>query len=304
MTITQLRYVVEIVKCKSFNKASESLYISQPSLSIAIRKLEDELGEPLFIRSSNGVTLTPFGWELFPFIQDIINLYEQMPLQVYGKDAKNFLRLSVANGGYRYFSEVAGKLYMARKKDGIHIEFHDVTMEQSLSMVTNGTAHIGGFSIWSFQKKQIEIRLSRAGVQFVPLGTATPAVTVGPKNPLWERKEDWVTLDMIQGYPVIYSFSEHSNILLKQLGLYNRGSMITCKERGGRGELALHTDGICINGFPQQAYKKANPYPERRVFQLRGYDFISEFGYIYNQSYALSHIALEFIQYLEELVSD
>ena len=303
MTINQLRYVVEIVKCKSFNKASENLYISQPSLSIAIRKLEDELGEPLFIRSSNGVTLTPFGRELLPFIQNIVNLYEQMPLQVYGKSSKNFLRLSIANGGYRFFTEAAGNLYMDHKRDGIHIEFHDVTVEKSLSMVTNGTVQIGGFSIWSFQKKLMDMRLNRAGVLFVPLGVTGPTVTVGPKNPLWSRTEDWVTLDMVRNYPIIYSFSEHSNMLLKMLGLHNRGNLITCKERGGRGELALYTDGICINGFPIGVYQKADSYPSRRVFQLRGYSFTNEFGYIYNQSYALSPIALEFIQHLQQLTS-
>lgn len=304
MTIDQLRYVAEIVRCKSFNKASENLYISQPSLSVSIRKLEEELGEPLFIRNSNGVIPTPFGIELLPFIQDIVSLYEQMPLQVYGKASKNYLRISVANGGYRFFSELAGRLYMAHKEEGIHIEFHDVPPEESLSMVVAGTAQIGGFTIWSFQKKTIETRLNRMGIQFVSLGSCSPTVSIGPKNPLWGRKEDWVTLNMIQEFPIIYSFSEHSNMLLKKLGLYNKGNLITCKERAGRGELLLHTDGISVGGFPSQVYRKARRYPEQRIFQLRGYDFKNEFGYIYNQSYALSRIALEFIDYLDELLSD
>lgn len=97
MTIAQLHQVLEIVKCKSFNKASENLYISQPSLSVSIRKLEEELREPLFIRNSNGVVPTSFCLELLPFIRDIVGLYEQMPLQVYGK-ARNYQRISISNG--------------------------------------------------------------------------------------------------------------------------------------------------------------------------------------------------------------
>ena len=68
--------------------------------------------------------------------------------------------------------------------------------------------------------------------------------------------------------------------------------------------MLLHTDGISVGGFPSQVYRKAMRYPEQRIFQLRGYDFKNEFGYIYNQSYALSRIALEFIDYLDELLSD
>ena len=300
MTIAQLHQVLEIVKCKSFNKASENLYISQPSLSVSIRKLEEELREPLFIRNSNGVVPTSFCRELLPFIRDIVGLYEQMPLQVYGK-ARNYQRISISNGGYRFFSEAAGQLYMAHRKEGIHLEFHDVSMEKGLSMVIDGSVQIGAFAIWSFQKEVMKTRLNRLGVQFEPLGTAPITVTVGPKNSLWNRMEDWVTLDMIRGFPVIYSFSEHSNVLLKKLGLYNKGNLITCKERAGRGELLLQTDGISIGGFPLSVYRAASSYPGQRILQLRGYDFRHEFGYIYSQSYALSHITLEFIQYLHEL---
>lgn len=304
MTIDQLRYVTEVAKCRSFNQASENLYISQPSLSVSIRKLEEELGEPLFVRSSAGVTLTPFGIELLPYIQNIISLYEQMPLQVYGRASRNTSRISVANGSFRYFSAAIGRLYMAHKGSGIHIEYHDVPVEQSMAMVRAGTAQIGGFSIWSFQKSLMEARLSREGVVFVPFGATSPTVTVGPKNPLWAREENWVTLDMIREYPIIYSFSEHSNILLKKLGIYNRNNLITCKERAGRNELMQQTDGISVGGFPMQAYCHSAAYPGQRVFRLKDYDIQMEFGYVYNRSYALSRLAIEFIGYLKELVSE
>lgn len=304
MTIDQLRYVTEVAKCKSFNQASEKLYISQPSLSVSIRKLEEELGEPLFIRSNAGVTLTPFGMELLPYIQNIITLYEQMPLQVYGRSGRNTSRISIANGSFRYFSAAVGRLYMAHKGSGIHIEYHDVPVEQSMAMVRAGTAQIGGFSIWSFQKVLMEARLSREGVVFVPFGVSLPTVTVGQKNPLWSRKEDWVTLNMIREYPIIYSFSEHSNILLKKLGIYNRGNLITCKERAGRNELMQQTDGVSVGSFPLQAYRHSAMYPGQRIFRLLGYDIQLEFGYIYNRSYALSRLAIEFIDYLKELVNE
>ena len=109
---------------------------------------------------------------------------------------------------------------------------------------------------------------------------------------------------MIREYPIIYSFSEHSNILLKKLGIYNRSNLITCKERAGQGELMQQTDGISVGGFPTQAYCHSETYPGVRVFQLKHFDIRLEFGYVYNRSYALSRLAIEFIGYLRELVGE
>ena len=58
MTIQQLRYAVTISEVGSLNKASEILYVAQPSLTSAIRELEKELDVTLFSRSGRGVTLT------------------------------------------------------------------------------------------------------------------------------------------------------------------------------------------------------------------------------------------------------
>ena len=48
MTLTQLNYIITIAETKSINKAAELLYVSQPSLTSAVRELEKELGIPLF----------------------------------------------------------------------------------------------------------------------------------------------------------------------------------------------------------------------------------------------------------------
>ena len=61
MTIQQLRYAITISETGSINKASERLYVSQPSLTSSIQELEKELGLALFHRGGRGVTLTPEG---------------------------------------------------------------------------------------------------------------------------------------------------------------------------------------------------------------------------------------------------
>ena len=55
------KYVYEVYREKSFSKAAQNLYISQPSLSARIKQIEEQIGEPLFDRSTNPLQLTEIG---------------------------------------------------------------------------------------------------------------------------------------------------------------------------------------------------------------------------------------------------
>jgi len=61
MTLTELRYIVAVAREKHFSRAAESCFVSQPTLSVAIRKLEEELGVALFERAPGEAALTPVG---------------------------------------------------------------------------------------------------------------------------------------------------------------------------------------------------------------------------------------------------
>ena len=63
MTLTQLRYIIAIADTGSMNEAAKSLFISQPSLSLAVKELEKEIGTELFKRSNRGVSVTQEGME-------------------------------------------------------------------------------------------------------------------------------------------------------------------------------------------------------------------------------------------------
>ncbi len=64
MTLTELRYIVAVAHHRHFRRAAEACFVSQPTLSVAIRKLETELGATLFERASNEVSLTPLGMRI------------------------------------------------------------------------------------------------------------------------------------------------------------------------------------------------------------------------------------------------
>ena len=61
MTLTELRYVVAVARERHFGRAAEACFVSQPTLSVAVKKLEEELGVTLFERGPGEVTLTPAG---------------------------------------------------------------------------------------------------------------------------------------------------------------------------------------------------------------------------------------------------
>src|SRR5215467_1697782 len=73
MTLTELKYIVAVARERHFGRAADACFVSQPTLSVAIRKLEDELGMPLFERRSNDVTLTDSGERIVAQAQRVLD---------------------------------------------------------------------------------------------------------------------------------------------------------------------------------------------------------------------------------------
>jgi LysR family hydrogen peroxide-inducible transcriptional activator len=72
MTLTELRYIVAVARERHFGKAAEACFVSQPTLSVAVKKLEEELDLKLFERSANEVTVTPLGEEIVRQAQSVL----------------------------------------------------------------------------------------------------------------------------------------------------------------------------------------------------------------------------------------
>ncbi|HVO87514.1 MAG TPA: LysR substrate-binding domain-containing protein [Casimicrobiaceae bacterium] len=72
MTLNELRYIVALAQERSFGRAAAKCFVSQPALSVAIQKLEDELGAPLFERGKNEVTVTPVGERIVEQAQKVL----------------------------------------------------------------------------------------------------------------------------------------------------------------------------------------------------------------------------------------
>ena len=165
MTIQQLRYVTVISEEGSLNKASEILYISQPSLTSAVKELEKELGFTLFNRSGRGVTPTVDGLEFIRSARDILAQYDDL-IERYGK-----------NG----ISET-------RTQDVINDVF-------------SSKSEIGILYLNDFNRKPIEKILKSNGLVFTPLTECSAYVYLWKNHPL--AKRDSISFDDLKDYPCL-----------------------------------------------------------------------------------------------------
>ncbi|MBI3355711.1 MAG: LysR family transcriptional regulator [Nitrospirae bacterium] len=87
MTLTELRYIVAVAQERHFGRASDRCCISQPALSLAIQKLEEELSATIFERRKNQITLTPLGEQIVHQAQRVLEEADQIKvLAAQGKD--------------------------------------------------------------------------------------------------------------------------------------------------------------------------------------------------------------------------
>lgn len=89
MKLSELRFMVAIAKARNFRRAAEASYVSQPALSLAIKKLEDDLGVQIFERSRNDVAATPIGEKIIA--QAIVALEEIEHIREIAKQGNNQL---------------------------------------------------------------------------------------------------------------------------------------------------------------------------------------------------------------------
>lgn len=72
MTLNELKYIIAVAKERHFRKASESCFVSQPTLSVAVKKLEEELGVTLFERRKQDILVTPIGEKIISIAKNIV----------------------------------------------------------------------------------------------------------------------------------------------------------------------------------------------------------------------------------------
>ncbi len=109
-----MEYVYEVYKEKSFSKAAQNLYISQPALSLTIKKMEESIGYPIFDRSTNPIRLTDCGNEYIKCIKEIMDL--ENGFQNYVADLRNLKTGRIIIGSNHIYASYILPLVMAEFK--------------------------------------------------------------------------------------------------------------------------------------------------------------------------------------------
>lgn len=207
MTLTQLNYLITIAETKSLNKAAEQLYVSQPSLTNAIKELEKELGITLFYRSGRGVTLTNDGTEFLLYAKQIYGQYESV-LEKYGKGGSYKKKFGVSTQHYSF--AVKAFVDMAKEFDMSKYEFalRETRTMEVISDVNTMKSEIGILYLSDFNRKAIEKLLKSYDLEFHHLVDCQAYVYIWKDHPL--AKEASISFAQLNGYPCL-SFEQGDN---------------------------------------------------------------------------------------------
>lgn len=207
MTLMQLHYIITISETGSLNKAAELLYVSQPSLTNAIKELEKELGITLFYRSGRGVTLTNDGTEFLLYAKQIYGQYESV-LEKYGKGGSYKKKFGVSTQHYSF--AVKAFVDMAKEFDMSKYEFalRETKTMEVISDVNTMKSEIGILYLSDFNRKAIEKLLKSYDLEFHHLVDCQAYVYIWKDHPL--AKEASISFAQLNGYPCL-SFEQGDN---------------------------------------------------------------------------------------------
>ncbi len=207
MTLQQLKYVLAIAKTGSLNKASEILYVTQPSLTGAVRELERELGITIFNRSGRGVTLTNDGEEFLPYAGQVVQQYEAI-LEKYGKGGPLKKKFGVSTQHYSF--AVKSFVEMVKHFDTGEYEFaiRETQTRDVIDDVASAKSELGILYRSDFNRKAIDKLLQSNNLKFTPLIRCDAFVYLWKGHPL--ANNEYIRFEDLAPYPCL-SFEQEGS---------------------------------------------------------------------------------------------
>jgi len=308
MTLTQIRYVVEIVNSGSISKAAANLFISQPVISTAISNLEKEVGAAIFIRKSSGVTLTPFGKAFVPYMTSIQEQIDQLNRTIVQKNSHHPMTLSVSSISFPFTVRAIIALTEQWGKIGLRIEHYDEDELGVINQVASHIAEIGILRTWSCYKSAVLKQLQAQNIQYFPLADFKIGITLGPHNPLYYSSDDYVQLSDLKDYPMIFYRSTDTgpySDIIKKLGLPYTKSRIVTTSRAAIAEILAQTDAYMLDThIPNRESLRGIGFDTRRNLLIKDTQITSEISWIKHAHTPLSPIASDFINLITSYFSD
>lgn len=200
MTLLQLKYMTAIVECGSISKAAKQLFITQPSLSSAVKELEEELGIEIFVRTSRGISLTADGTEFLGYARQIL---EQTELFEQHYKNKKPLRQVCSISTQHYAFAVNAFVNLINESGAQEYEFtlRESRTKDIIDDVASLRSEVGILYLNDFNEKVIRRFLTENKLKFHPLFNARPHVFVSKNSPLAQKES--VTLADLEDYPCL-----------------------------------------------------------------------------------------------------
>ena len=200
MTLQQLKYVIEIVNSGSMSEAAKRLYISQPSLSSAVKELENETGIIIFARTNKGVVLSADGNEFLGYARQVVEQAELMEARyLNAKPAR--ASFSVSTQHYSFAVNAFVSLIKKNNCDEYDFNLRETRTYEIIEDVVNLRSEIGMLYLNSFNERVMNKLFRESNLSFNPLFTAKPHIFISKYNPLSQK--DAVTLDDLSEYPYL-----------------------------------------------------------------------------------------------------
>ncbi|MBJ7524578.1 LysR family transcriptional regulator [Lactobacillus sp. CRM56-2] len=200
MRIQQLRYLEKIATTGSINEAAKQLFISQPSLSQAMKELEKEYQVQLFYRHKTGITLTDAGREFINYsrsVLDQVNLLNEH----FGQGTVRKRIFSVSAQHYEFVVNAFVELVKEIGGDTYQFTLRETETANVLNDVQTLKSELGVIYLNKFNQTVLSRLIADKDLSFVPLFEARPHVFVGRDNPLTHKQE--LTLDDLRDYPYL-----------------------------------------------------------------------------------------------------
>lgn len=244
MTLTQLKYVIEVAATGTISKAAEKLYISQPSLTAAIKELETEYGITIFNRTNKGIVVTTQGEEFLGYARQIISQASLME-EKYTGNAPTRHHFCVSTQHYSFAVEAFVKLLKKYGGDEYDFRIRETQTYEIIEDVAKLRSEVGVLYLNQFNESVLRKAFRENDLQFTSLFVAKPHVFVGADNPLAKKNE--VTLEDLALYPRLsYEQGEHNDFYFSEEIL----STIECKKNiMVRDRATLFNLLIGLNGY-------------------------------------------------------
>lgn len=246
MTLAQLRYAITVAGASSMNEAARKLFISQPSLSAAIKELEEEVGVELFKRTNRGISVTLEGEEFIGYARQVVEQYNLIESKYILKENTK-KKFGVSMQHYTFAVKAFVEMVKQFGMDEYEFEIHETKTYDVIEDVKNCKSEIGILYLNDFNKKVLTKLFHESAVEFHELLKCHIYVYLWKGHPLASKEE--ITLKELEEYPCLSFDQGHNNSFYfaeEVLSTYDYKRLIKANDRATFLNLMIGLNGYTL----------------------------------------------------------